>query len=314
MVSPAATVRGWVTLAALAASAAASLTQASPQDTLAACVPLLPEQSSSIEEFERACPGLHSALVELGAYNLLTASSRAKLARESLRQLADLTVLPESSARRAAPELTTLRTALASVAQPAAAQSWWERVKAWVLSVFAQQEQRSGAAPSWLSRWLSHLSLSSAVVDVLYFVLLGLVVAAAVGVMGNELRAAGLWPGRRRRRPALDGTASVELVTPLPLLAELPLAVRPAALLRMLVLALTQSRRLPSARSLTYREIARRARLDAESDRADLLAISALAERQMYGGGLAQEDEIGAALRRGAALLAVLGTAPALPP
>jgi hypothetical protein len=68
----------------------------------------------------------------------------------------------------------------------------------------------------------------------------------------------------------------------LALLQRTPLAQRPAQLFAMLITRLVAAGRLPPDRSLTHREVVRRARLDDPEQRRVIESLARLAERQLY--------------------------------
>ena len=134
---------------------------------------------------------------------------------------------------------------------------------------------------------VEELTLKPWVAKAIGYGTIALVIALALWIIWRELRYANV-PARRRRP---SGGLGRNEWRPQAFAAELragdldrlPLWERPALLLQLLVQALRQARRLGLERALTFRELAERAQLDDELQRARFERIAQLAERQRYG-------------------------------
>jgi hypothetical protein len=85
----------------------------------------------------------------------------------------------------------------------------------------------------------------------------------------------------------------------LALLRRAPLAQRPAQLFAMLITRLVAAGRLPPDRSLTHREVARRAHLDDPEQRRVIESLARLSERQLYSGSATTPAGLDELLARG---------------
>jgi hypothetical protein len=141
--------------------------------------------------------------------------------------------------------------------------------------------------------------------------LVALVIGLAVTIVLNELRIAG-WLRLRRRIARAAGAAGGARGGPT--LAEIERAgldAQPALLLDCIATRLAEQDRLPPARAFTAQEVARRARLPDESDRARLAELAAVCERVRFSGSNVAPQTIFAAVARGRELLRALATAAA---
>jgi hypothetical protein len=114
----------------------------------------------------------------------------------------------------------------------------------------------------------------------------------AIGVIYNELRAAGLL----RKRPvvqddAVKAAAGLESADAADLDA-LSADRKASMLLRMLVATLVRSGRLRTERGLTYRELSARANFDDAQQREAFRRVATLAERTVYGGREITAEEV----------------------
>jgi hypothetical protein len=269
-------------------------------------------EAIGVKQLESPCPGIEHALVEFGYAPFL---SEAQFDALTTYGLVDLQYLAERYTPKheapSAPDLDVgrLDSILHSIEEPTRAQlqpGLFERLKQWLRKVFDKQAANPG---SWLNRWLPDLTLPEAVSKALGYLLIGIVIAIAIGVFVNELRAAGVLKrsaGSRRDRNA--GTdESLGLVMPASRdLDALPLRERPSMLLRMLVATLVQTGRLRTERSLTHRELGTRAALDEQAQRECFQRVAALGERTLYGGGSVPAGEIESVVAAGRSLNAQL--------
>jgi len=261
-----------------------------PAEVLEACArspALAARQVRGLEQIEALCPGVTQALSALGLTDQIGDEWRGRLNPLALGQLADLQQFYDGEPRSDAPRVDSLASVVSALRVQSAPQSLWQRFKSWLRSLLRQDEVPSRTDNGWLERLLAHLKLTSWVAQAIGYTTIGLVIALALWIIWRELRYANVLT--RRRRPS-GGIARTEW-TPQAFAAEvragdldrLPLWERPAVLLQLLVQALRQSQRLGFERALTFRELAQRAQLDDELQRARFERIARLAERQRYG-------------------------------
>jgi hypothetical protein len=184
----------------------------------------------------------------------------------------------------------------------------WARFKRWLRAIFAARETEPGE--SWLQRLLRGLDPAAIWMRVLGYAALAVVVALAVLIVANELRAAGLLRSSRRA-PSAAGPAPAQAHAR-PTLRDFERSAareRPAVLLRLVTDALTRAERLPPAGSLTVREVVRAARIDAGAEREHLRRLTEAAERARFAASEPSEAEIAPALAGGRRLLAALESA-----
>jgi hypothetical protein len=304
-------------LALLLAAAAATGVQArDPLQAIDECVARLDsELDVGYARIAARCPLLAPTLSESGFApwlpadwkrpdNELSAAGlselRAELAREASPR-AQEHVAPRSERVRAV--LATL-----SSSEQDAGRSWWRRLKDWLRGLITARPQ---AEQGWLQRWWRQLKLSTSTTELLGWTALAAVVALAAGIIINELRIAGLLrrgPDRLQPppadRPGSDATA---------LLAGIERAApeeQPALLLELIASRLAEQQRLPPTRALTARELARAARLPAESARVPLTELVAVCERVRFSAERVTVASLAAAVRSGRSLLAMLESAP----
>jgi hypothetical protein len=238
-------------------------------------------------QLETLCPGLTKALSDLNLTQQVGEEWRGRLNPLALGQLADLQRYYDGAPRFEAPRVESLAAAVSSLRVQHAPQSWWERFRSWLRSLLRQDEIPSTADTGWLERLLAHLTLKPWVAKAIGYGTIALVIALALWIIWRELRYANVLT--RRRRPS--GGLGRNEWRPQAFAAELragdldrlPLWERPALLLQLLVQALRQAQRLGLERALTFRELAERAKLDDELQRARFERIARLAERQRYG-------------------------------
>lgn len=289
----------------IATSPAAIIARCSQEDT----------EAIGVKQLESPCPGIEHALVEFGYAPFL---SQAQLDGLTTYGLVDLQHLaqrytPGNEAQSAREmDVTRLDSILHSIEEPTRAElqpGLFERLKRWLRKVFDRQAANPG---SWLNQWLPDLTLPEAVSKALGYLLIGIVIAVAIGVLVNELRAAGVLrrgAGSRRDRSAGPDEGSPLAMPALRDLDALPLRDRPSMLLRMLVATLVQTGRLRTERSLTHRELGSSAALDEQAQRECFQCVAALGERTLYGGSSVPAEEIESVVAAGRSLNAQLLTA-----
>jgi hypothetical protein len=189
--------------------------------------------------------------------------------------------------------LTPILRGLKTTAVPA--RSWWRRIWDWLVEHLTPQQSSS-------QPWLTDLMRLALRARWLWTVLMWCTLIAlplAVGfIIWREMRAM----GRRSRDARLEtgiagptGPAQSRLAA----LRAAPLAQRPALLFALLIGRLVAAGRLPPDRSLTHREIARKALLDGADQRRLIETLARLAERQLYADAPAVPDGLAELLARG---------------
>jgi len=279
-----------------------------------ACLPRLDaELDVGFERVAARCPGLAAALEAGGVAALLPADwrrPRGELSAGGLRALRGVLLAPPAQALRRAPlDVAVLEGLVATSRGATAAPGPWQRFLRWLRARAEDAAPGADERSGW-ARWLQERSVSERTWALLgYLALAGL--AAFLGwVARAELRAVG-WPGGRRAAvsgaavPA-DGDERIGAAG----LEQLPMAERPAWLLRRLARRLQALGCLPVAPALTARELARRARLDLEADRESLCDVALAAERVRYAAVPPQEAELEVAVGAALALLQRLESAP----
>jgi hypothetical protein len=224
---------------------------------------------------------------------------RAQLARESGR----------GDSRRPPPRTERVATVLAAVTHADAGSiGWWQRFKDWLRRILTTHAQTDGG---WLRRWLAGIELSGTTTQLITWTALVLAVALAAGIVINELRIAGVLRGRKTRSDARAAAARRGGYAEA--LAEIEHAAperQPALLLELIAARLAALQRLPPARALTARELARQARLPEESGRVPLVELVTVCERVRFSAEPVSSASLAAAVRGGRVLLTALATAP----
>ncbi len=230
--------------------------------------------------------------------------------RELRQLLADELIAVGGDGRVRAPGVGRVHDVLASLARSDGERSgWWARTKAWLRGVFEPGEP--AAEEGWLARMVGESGLSQAAIEIVSYIVLGLVTVLAVVIVGNELRVGGVFGGSRRRLAVLADVP----VAPGPEaltwgdVERAPVLRRAGLLLELLVARLAEGARLRSARGLTVGELTRTAQLEDEGDRDRLLGLARTAERARFAGVEVSGGEIAAAVEGGRVLLERIGAA-----
>jgi hypothetical protein len=280
-------------------------------EDLDACAVQAATQSRGIAALEAECPGLETALREVGVVENLPEGWRETLDRDALGDLAGLVHrYHDAAVPAAALEPGDLRAILEQLERERVkpARSWWDAVKEWLRSWSGNQDSRP--AP-WLVRLLSRLAQSADVIKMISYVLLGLTVVAAIMFVVNELRVAGVL-SRRRESWRGDGVPAVQRATErMPTIADLDAAAlrdQPGILLRLLVSRLLETRQLHAERNLTHRELVTQCAFPDVDSRARFARVSQLAERVLYGAGEDDPAQSTAVIADGRGLLLQLQT------
>jgi hypothetical protein len=303
-------------LALLFAAAAAGVQARDPLRAIDECVTRLDsELDVGYARIAARCPELASTLSESTFAPWLPADWKRPDNELSAAGLSELRAqLARESSPRAeehdAPRSERVRAVLATLARSEqdAGRSWWRRLKDWLRGLIAAHPQ---AEEGWLRRWWAQIKLSTSTTELLGWAALAVVVALAAGIIINELRIAGLLRRgpHRLRTPLAEPPGSNAAA----LLADIERAApeeQPALLLELIAARLAEQQRLPPARALTARELARAARLPAESSRGPLTELVAVCERVRFSAERVSSASLTAAVRSGGLLLAMLESAP----
>lgn len=279
-----------------------------PEPTLAAlldCAALAQERGGDFDAIVGACPDIEQRLEAAGLLQWLDGDWRARLGPRGLRDLAGLAGRYREPVPRA-PSVGAVPGVLSGIAdetQPPP-RSWWARLKDWLHDLFTRSE-RAPRAP--LPEWLRGLAPSAAAWRVIEYLIIALVIVAAVVLIARELRAEGVLEthGRRRRRRA-DGAPDDPTMAAEPVDAAPPER-RARLLLELLVQRLVAAGRLVSGRALTHRELSRAARFDSDEERGAFDALAGLAERLAFGADRRPGPAAESVLRDGRRLAERLG-------
>jgi Domain of unknown function (DUF4129) len=271
---------------------AATDADAAARAAIQICVARIDNVPVGLPDLEQRCPDLPAALQAAGIRPLIIDSSRSRFNRNSLWLLRDV-IHP---AQGPAPAVAALPPILRALhAPPALSKSWWQRFLEWLGEHLAPGQNSN---PPWLSgiqRLLPRLQwLWTAII---WFIGIALPIAVGVIVM-LEVRAMGQ---QSVDEPAAAGeTAAARRVeSRLALLRQLPLGQRPAQLFALLIGRLVAAGRLPPDRSLTHREVARRAQLEDPEQRQLINQLARLSEQQLYAGASSSPAGLDELLARG---------------
>jgi hypothetical protein len=183
-----------------------------------------------------------------------------------------------------------------------ASAAWWERILAWLKEHLGQEQSTQ---LDWLENWFARFAPPEDLVQGIFYLSLVLIVALAVLIVINEIRALGL-DFKRRHSPALAalGTrAAIQAGPSLAQIRDLPLAGQLPALLALSIRHLAQQGALPDDPSLTNRQYRRHlARHPAEPNFAQL---ARRAEAVLYGGQTPAPEDCRAGFDEARALLAM---------
>jgi hypothetical protein len=244
-------------------------------------------------------PGWQDQYEDLSARSL--ASLRVGVARE-------LALRTSSSA----PQTALLRPILQDLEsrKEQEPRTWWERLSRWLRGL-ATPEPASESELHWYERLIGHAQLSEVLLRWIVYTTLALVVVLAAWIVLAEWRAA---------RAARGITAHAKLGMPSLRAPKPDVSWRhieraaPEERLRMLLALIVErlmaARRLPAARALTVRQLARSAELADAADRERLADVVFTAERQRFAMEPPSPASLARALARGHELLENLGEPP----
>lgn len=297
--------------AVLMASAASVASAAAEDPALAAieaCRARLDARADvGLERIEKRCPGLLARIEQAPWAALLPSDLRARrdeLSAESLRALVELVRGADRElAVRPAPDVDRLGPVLAELGAPGQkGATRWERFKRWLQEKLERRNEDDDES-SWLEDLGRQFETSEGVARVITYVGYAVLGALVLLVIVSELRAAGLWGGRRRAERRLRAHAPGRRAIRLADVSQAPLADRPGLLLRLLGEALTRAQRLPASDGLTASAIVRGARLDDDADRTDLRLVAKTADEVRFGGKPPAEATLASAAESAAGLL-----------
>jgi hypothetical protein len=281
-------------LALVLASAAFAADDAALRIVEACQARLDPRNDVGIERIQKRCPELMPALNSAPWRQLLPQTLRERreeISAESLRALVELVRhAGDGVAQRDAPDRAVLLPVLAELG--AAGQQGatrWERFKRWLKE---KLEKRKDDDASALEKWGRQFQTSEGIAQAITYIGYTLVGLLVLYVIWSELRAAGILGGLRRAAARASPAAQWRRRLLLADVSAAPLADRPGMLLRLLGEALTRSGRLPAADGLTAAAIARRARLDSESEREELGLVATSADSIRYGDRKPSDDAL----------------------
>jgi hypothetical protein len=256
---------------------------------LEACAARLdPELDVGFGRIAARCPRLATELEESPWLPWLPESWRDPGNDLSAGGLAELRELIERERERAllrdTPQPAALAPVLADLGRDGSERpSLWKRVRDWLRSIL--EPQRAAPRESWLERWLLRLDPSEAFLRAIGYLAIVAVIALAIVILINELRATGLLRARRSAAAARRVARASERSLPTWSDVEAaPLAERPGLVLRILLDLLTRARRLPPADRLTARELGALAELPGAQDRERFRELALVAERARYAG------------------------------
>jgi len=285
----------WLPLLGLCAAACAAGDDGALRAIDACRARLDPRVDVGIERVQRRCPELlpaldHSPWRELLPHTLR--ERREEISAESLRAMAELLRQANSeTGARSAPRQDLLAPVLAELGeQGRAGVTRWERFKRWLKQKFEDRENEDDAG--WLEKLSRQFRTSEGVARAITYLGYALVIALVLYVIWSELRALGLLGGVRRASRRASSAAEWRRRLMLTDVFDAPLAERPGMLLRLLGEALSRAQRLPAPEGLTAAELARRARLESDADRAELARVAATAEQVRYAAQPPPEDAI----------------------
>jgi hypothetical protein len=283
-------------------------TEAATRSTIGDCARAIGGEPTGLAELEKRCPQLGSALQTAQLEPLIIASSRDRLDQHSLQQLQRLL----HAARGPTPAVAALAPILHGVeAGSAASRSWWRRLRDWLFERLSPKSQLNSANP-WLAAVVRALARAHWLwVAIIWGTFIALPIAIIV-IVAREVRAMG---GRSSDDPTHVGEVRHRgpTVSQLALLRRTPLAQRPAQLFALLIGRLVAAGRLPPDRSLTHREVVRRARLDDAEQRQFIESLARLSERQLYSGAATVPEGTEELLSRGEDLYTTGWSRPAEP-
>jgi hypothetical protein len=183
--------------------------------------------------------------------------------------------------------------------------SLWARFKRWLRTLLEQSDRDRDEG--WLDRMISRAGFSQAMIELITYAALGLVVALALVILANEVRASGiLRRARWQARAQSHGLAASGNDATLQDLERASLPDKPRVLLGLLAQRLTMLGLLPPARALTVQEMTRTVQSIDAADRTRLAELAAASEHVRYAQTPVAVETIDGVVARGRELLARL--------
>jgi len=190
--------------------------------------------------------------------------------------------------------------------------SLWERFVDWFDELLSD---KSDDAPGWFSEWLSNVEVSSLTIKIVFWIMSALLVAAAIGVIVMEIRAArSSLPANRLRNKASRGDTGIGVGDRLLTLYDLDNAAlddKPSILLRLVLQRLEFLGVIPYDPARTHREVERAASALGSDGQEVVTRVSESAERIRFSRDENRPQEIGEVVTAGTALLGKLKPGPA---
>jgi hypothetical protein len=253
------------------------------------------ETEPALKDIESQCPELKSIL-EHSPYAAWFPEQwwHSQLSTGSLTEL-QAHIAHESAAHEARTlDISGVGAALESLEtdRRASKVTWWDRLREWLRSRLKPEEEEP---PTWLFKWLDELGRHEMALRIIGYSLYGLIVIAALWIVINELRAAGVFgAGARRRARAAGALASARAKHELTLadVESSDPANRPSLLLTLLLAALARREDRMIDDSTTHRELATRVTLTDSAQRMTFGRLVRCAERVRYGATLPTRGEI----------------------
>lgn len=271
-----------------------------------------PQADIGFDRIAARCPDLAHQLEQSGWARWLPREWRgpgndlSAASLQELRELAARELTTTLSSR--APDVQSLGVVLETLENKSTEKTTgWSRFKNWLRSVFASRGEADDRG--WLTRMISRAGFSQSMLDLISYAALAAVVALAVLIVLNELRAAGVLKkhtsGKRSRAGHRNfgvierGWASIQRAQP---------GERPRLLLELIATQLAGPPFVPPSRALTVRELVRTAPVSEPGDRDRLAELAYAAERVRFSGHQVPDNLLEEPLARGRELLDRLTT------
>lgn len=269
--------------------------------TLDTCLSRLADESNHGQqvrfiELDKRCPMVRSRLVEHPLSDMLLEPLPKVTNTHELRQLRSLakSFESESALSDIGPDPTRITDAIALTMldddQPPAEETLWDKIKKWL---DRKVEASEDTDPQWLKDLVKNLSIPDLASKIILYGTAAVASLMLLVIVYRELRAAGLLAKRRRATPVpLDVTIDNRNFTPEnPKIDESDVAQRLANLLRVAIATQIRNGNLPADYSRTNRQFA--TLLKARNDQLAnvFLDLIDLAERVVYGGQSATDDQ-----------------------
>jgi len=191
--------------------------------------------------------------------------------------------------------------------------SWWDKFLAWLEEKLRTQDSTD---LKWLEDILKALTFSEETRKFILYGSFAIIILLALAIVGNELKAGGIFRCRTRAKRSVDASVSTStsnmskaLLTP-ESVQKLPQQMQPQALLNLCINHLIRSEKLPDDRSRTNREFLR---LFGNTNNQNLAQsfrdLVERAERSLYGGEQLSSEALSECFERSRRLLGTAVTA-----